>query len=59
MLPLQDKAQYDTGVEAKFGDKLITLITCSSHDRDGRFVVVARMIEPEVNEAAETTEAAS
>lgn len=55
----KDKAQYDTGVEAEFGDKLMTLITCSSHDRDGRFVVVARMIEPETEAAPESTEANS
>lgn len=38
----QSKALYDTGVTAAYGDKLITLVTCSYHVEDGRFVVVAR-----------------
>lgn len=33
---------YDTGLSAKRGDKLITLVTCASHVDNGRFVVVAR-----------------
>lgn len=35
-------ALYDTGVTAAYGDKLITLVTCSYHVDNGRFVVVAR-----------------
>lgn len=33
---------YNTGVEAKYGDELITLVTCSYHVDDGRFVVIGR-----------------
>ncbi|WRS28514.1 class B sortase [Oscillospiraceae bacterium MB08-C2-2] len=33
---------YDTGVDTKYGDELITLMTCSYHIENGRFVVVAR-----------------
>lgn len=33
---------YDTGVTAEYGDKILTLSTCSYHKEDGRFVVVAR-----------------
>lgn len=33
---------YDLGVEAEYGDRLLTLSTCSYHTEDGRFVVVAR-----------------
>jgi len=33
---------YDTGITAEYGDKLITLSTCSYHTEDGRFAVVAR-----------------
>lgn len=33
---------YETQATAEFGDQLITLITCSYHTEDGRFVVVGR-----------------
>lgn len=36
---------YDTGVDAKYGDQLLTLSTCDYSQEDGRFVVVARKIE--------------
>ena len=35
-------ALYDTGIQADYGDQLLTLSTCSYHTQDGRFVVVAR-----------------
>ena len=35
---------YDTGVEAEYGDELITLITCAYHEKDGRFVLVAKKV---------------
>lgn len=37
---------YDTGVTAQFGDRFITLSTCVYHVEQGRFVVVAKEIEP-------------
>ncbi len=37
---------YDTGVEATFGDRFLTLSTCSYHTENGRFVVVAKEVEP-------------
>ena len=40
----KEKQLYDTGVEAEYGDQLITLVTCSYHEDNGRFVVVARKI---------------
>lgn len=33
---------YDIEVTAKYGDELITLITCSYHIEDGRFVVIGK-----------------
>ena len=36
---------YDTGVSAEDGDKLITLSTCEYSQNNGRFVVVAKLIE--------------
>ncbi len=32
---------YDTGVSAEFGDEILTLVTCSYHTEEGRFVVAA------------------
>ena len=37
---------YDLGVTAKYGDRLLTLSTCSYHTQDGRFVIVARESTP-------------
>lgn len=37
---------YDTGVTAQFGDHFITLSTCVYHVEQGRFVVVAKEIDP-------------
>jgi len=48
---------YDTGVDAEWGDQLLTLVTCAYHVEDGRFVVVARMVEDEpVEETTAPTE---
>lgn len=38
----KSKALYDTGVDAVYGDQLITLITCTDYTDNGRFVVVAK-----------------
>ena len=38
----KENAVYETGVTAEYGDRLITLVTCSEHHQYGRFVVVAR-----------------
>ena len=35
-------ALYDTGVDAEWGDELLTLSTCSYHVTNGRFIVVAK-----------------
>lgn len=35
---------YDTGVDAEYGDKLITLSTCEHNVSNGRFVVVAKKV---------------
>ena len=36
---------YDTGVTAKYDDKLLTLSTCEYSQKNGRFAVVAKLIE--------------
>ncbi|MBQ8621458.1 MAG: class B sortase [Oscillospiraceae bacterium] len=40
----KDNALYDTGVDAEYGDQLITLVTCAYHVKNGRMVVVAREV---------------
>lgn len=40
-------ALYDTGVDATYGDKLITLSTCEYTRVNGRFVVVAKLVAKE------------
>ena len=35
---------YDTGVEATYGDKLLTLSTCEYSQTNGRLVVVAKQV---------------
>lgn len=42
---IKEMSVYDTGVEAEFGDKFITLSTCAYHVQNGRFVVVAKEVE--------------
>ena len=37
---------YDTGVTAEYGDQLITLSTCEYSRKNGRMVVVAKLIAP-------------
>ena len=36
---------YETGVDAKYGDKLLTLSTCEYSQTDGRIVVIAKLID--------------
>lgn len=42
---IKEMSLYDTGVTAEFGDRFLTLSTCSYHVDNGRFVVVAKEIE--------------
>ncbi len=35
-------SMYQTGVDAKYGDQLLTLSTCAYHTEDGRFAIVAK-----------------
>lgn len=38
---------YETGVMAEYGEKILTLSTCSYHKENGRFVVIAKEITDE------------
>ncbi len=41
---VEQHAIFETGIEAEYGDQLLTLSTCAYHTTDGRFVVVAKRI---------------
>ena len=43
---IKQLSKYDTGVTAEFGDHFLTLSTCVYHVEQGRFVVVAKEVEP-------------
>lgn len=43
---IKQLSQYDTGVTAEFGDHFLTLSTCVYHVEQGRFVVIAKEVEP-------------
>jgi len=43
----KDKTPYDTGVDVEYGDRLLTLTTCSYKGKYGRYVVVGRLMSPE------------
>ncbi len=40
----KDLSLYDTGVDAEYGDKLVTLSTCEYSRTNGRLVVVGKLI---------------
>lgn len=40
------RSVVQTNVDVQYGDKLLTLSTCANEFKNGRFVVVARMVRP-------------
>ena len=42
---VKSKSLYNTDFDAQYGDKLLTLSTCSYNKRNERFVVVAKQVE--------------
>lgn len=44
---VKEQSVYDMGVEAQWGDHLISLITCEYTRKDGRLIVVAKKTEKE------------
>lgn len=45
MSEVHKRQAYDTGVDAEYGDELLTLSTCEYTYKNGRFVVVAKKVE--------------
>lgn len=50
---IMDLALFDTGVTATFGDRFLTLSTCSYQVENGRFVVVAKEITDDTTNTQE------
>lgn len=46
-----------TNVDVKYGDKLLTLSTCANEFKDGRFVVVARLVRDGEDENVDVSKA--
>ena len=42
----KENSLYDTGVTAEYGQRILTLSTCSYHVTDGRFAVIAVEVVP-------------
>lgn len=40
------RSVVQTNIDVQYGDKLLTLSTCANEFKDGRFVVVARLVRP-------------
>nr|MCR5040595.1 sortase [Clostridia bacterium] len=47
---IKQRSMYDTGVDIKEGDILLTLSTCTYEFDEGRLVIVARMVRPDESE---------
>ena len=54
----KENACFDTGVVPAYGDRLLTLVTCttSTNYDDGRFVVIAREVPEEIPEETTSVE---
>ena len=50
-----ERSIINTGINAKFGDDLITLITCCEDFEDARLVVMARKTREGESEAVDTS----
>jgi sortase B len=42
---MKSRSLYDTGIEIKEGDRILTLSTCTNIEQDTRYVLVARMVK--------------
>lgn len=51
------RSQINTGVDTKFGDKFLTLSTCSNEFEPSRFVVIGRKVRNGEDPAVDTTKA--
>ena len=44
VLKLRGRSVFDVPVEVEYGDQLLTLVTCSYNDDDGRYIVALRKL---------------
>ena len=54
---LAQRSIYDTGVDVRPDDKILTLSTCSHEFENARLVVVARMVRPDESPEVDTSRA--
>ena len=46
VLKLRGRSVFDIPVDVSYGDQLLTLVTCSYNDDDGRYIVALRRLRP-------------
>jgi len=46
ILKLRNRSARDVPVDVTYGDQLLTLVTCSSAEEDGRYIVALRRLRP-------------
>ena len=46
VLSLKARSDHEIPVDVEYGDEILTLVTCSSSDADGRYVVALRKLRP-------------
>ena len=44
VLRLRSRSVFDVPVDVAYGDQLLTLVTCSYNDEDGRYIVALRKL---------------
>lgn len=52
-----ERSIIDTAIDTKYGDKFLTLVTCSKDIKDARFVIIARKVRPNETTSVDTSQA--
>ena len=52
-----ERSLIDTAIDVEYGDKFLTLVTCSKDFKDARFVVIARKVRPNETTSVDTSQA--
>lgn len=57
MKQVNDRTEINTGVDVEYGDRFVTLSTCSTEFSDSRFVVIGRKVRPGESPEVDTSKA--